>query len=52
MVVNIDALLPRVSKPARYTGGERIPAVDGWQAMPLRSPAGAVPMAATLLTGP
>ena len=22
MIVNIDALLPRVSKPARYTGGE------------------------------
>ena len=36
MVVNIDALLPRVSKPARYTGGEWNTVVKDWDATPLR----------------
>src|SRR5215207_5954150 len=36
VVVNIDALLPRVSKPARYTGGEWNSVVKDWDATPLR----------------
>jgi radical SAM superfamily enzyme YgiQ (UPF0313 family) len=36
MVVNIDPLLARVSKPARYTGGEWNSVVKDWDATPLR----------------
>jgi len=36
MVVNIDALLARVTKPARYTGGEWNSVVKDWDATPLR----------------
>ncbi|MGD9893158.1 MAG: TIGR03960 family B12-binding radical SAM protein [Dehalococcoidia bacterium] len=37
MTVNIDALLSRVSKPARYTGGEWNAVVKDWQATPIRT---------------
>jgi len=37
MVVNIDALLSRVSKPARYTGGEWNSVVKDWAVTPLRA---------------
>lgn len=36
MTVNIDALLSRVSKPARYTGGEWNSVVKDWEATPIR----------------
>jgi hypothetical protein len=34
--VNIDPLLARVAKPARYTGGEWNSVVEDWPATPLR----------------
>jgi len=36
VTVNIDALLPRVSKPARYTGGEWNSVVKDWATTPIR----------------
>ena len=37
MTVTIDALLSRVSKPARYTGGEWNSVVKDWDTTPIRT---------------
>ena len=36
IITGLDSILPRVSKPARYTGGEWNAAVKDWEGTPLR----------------
>ena len=36
IITDLDSILPRVSKPARYTGGEWNAVVKDWEATPLR----------------